>query len=315
MDSTSDPLPDLLQGVTDEDIPVWESASELSRLSVDAFAAQRELGRAFGSFGRMRIVEPGDAPAARLDSVGSLMVTLQKLVSATGGALKGFKSLRGQLTAQVRTLTQLQLTASPVPGSIVLQVQPEQDLSEEIYPEGQVPLTDDALPLLDQSMQALMELLRAGAAAGPGEESADFRSRMVELGPRTATAVRELVTPLYEGGLEVDIQWAIPGRPDVTVRLTSAEAERIAQLVAIEKLDAEEIELVGRLHTISKTKSWDLETDDEEMIRMGKGQLPDEAVRDLHVDQRVRVRAEMTPRRQISGEVTYDYTALSIEPL
>jgi hypothetical protein len=305
------PLVDSLPGE-----PVsWDSPEDLSRLSAERFMFGESPDRGSQSLGHLHLVDPStDAHGARLDAVGRLAAMFQKVVSSTAAALEGQKSLRGQLSATVRSLTQLQLATSPMPGSVVLRVEPEHVIADELYPGGQRPLIDEQMPLIDRSVSELVALLDQGVNAQTATEEAAFRDHIAELGPRAAGAVRELVTLLSDRGIELGVDWSAPTRTAASVRVTRDAAARITALVKNQKLDTEIVELPGVLHTISKSRAWDLETDTGELIRIRKGRLVDDDVSELHVDQRVVVRAEMTPIVRAWGDTTYEYTAISVEP-
>src|SRR4051812_7208103 len=73
----------------------WNSPQDLSRRSFEQLFQQFEPGRVVASSGQARLSGQGVTnSAAPIDSVGTVMVTLQKLVAATGAATQQFKNLR-----------------------------------------------------------------------------------------------------------------------------------------------------------------------------------------------------------------------------
>src|SRR5688572_3626442 len=71
------------------DVPYWIDAGELSRISMESFAAREGVGRP-RPFGAIRLSGAGvRGHAAPLDVVGALCQEFQRLVVATGASLEG----------------------------------------------------------------------------------------------------------------------------------------------------------------------------------------------------------------------------------
>lgn len=296
------------------EVPDWTDPSDLTRLSLEAVARDQVLGRDLPSTGRVRLTGPAVGEnSARLDSAGDVLVKVQKLVTALGASIEGFKSQVGVLADRVRARTQLRLVAGSAPGSVQLFVVPEMPPAAELYPGGHVPLVDEDQTLIDRSAEALLDLLEL--ASVPLPDARDMTDRLNSWGPRVATSVRNLSSAVVDTGIEVEWSWAVPNGGRRVAKLSTAGAQWFGEVVAGRNLDVEEVTIRGVLHTISDTTAWEMRTEGGERIRLKHGDIPASTVSALHVGQRVMVVATVEVVLLPGGTERADYTALTVTSL
>lgn len=194
----------ILAAMADDDTPTWSTPDDLSRISVEALIADDTLGRTLPSRGNIRISGDGVTGAsARVSEVARVMAGFQRLATAVGAAQQGDKALGRQPNADVRRRTDLLLKASPGPGSIILTLTPAiSPITETGHGGGKVGMfaeleTDDQL--LDTAIGAAIDVFSAGNDIGPSPAQSRFVQQLAEMGPRTASALRDLSKTLDRG--------------------------------------------------------------------------------------------------------------------
>ena len=73
--------------------------------------------------------------------------------------------------------------------------------------------------------------------------------------------------------------------------------------------------IVGVLHTISYTSSWELELESDERVRIHRGDISASVTEDLHVGQRVHVTVRVDVYELPGGVERREYTAIDVYPL
>ncbi|MBB2893432.1 hypothetical protein [Flexivirga oryzae] len=318
--ATSDNLPDvtgllasLRQRFTEEHPAVRYEPEDLSRLGVEAIV-RREAGtaRTLHSSGVLRFT--GSAVvgnSANLDDVGSLSSAWQKAVTATGAALEDVKSVRGKFSASVVLRTQLMLTASPQPGSVVFVVEPKQSPMDEAEPHGQTTTEELAQrPLADRASERLVEFLAAGV--DQGAETGDAIARQLrELGPRVGGAVNALALAIDKSNVTLDVSWREPAKPTRRASVDPSKAKFIREVVEGRGLDAEPETLIGPLQTISSRQRWAIETADG-LVQFDASELPPADLHRWKVDDWVEVAATVAVRERGDGRMDRKFTATGI---
>jgi hypothetical protein len=132
-----------------------------------------------------------------------------------------------------------------------------------------------------------------------------------EMGPRTASAVRDLSKTLTRAGFDIEIDWQQPARTTRRVKVSAAAAAHIAATVENANLDEQPVQLVGEYLTVSSVQSWLIRRDDGEAITIKLGALRENEVRGLGIGMRVRVDAIMKVETTLGG-VRTSYTAQAV---
>lgn len=276
----------------------WTEAGDLGRMSVEAFLERRGDARELRSQGRVRLSGAGVlGHAADLDDVGQIATLWQRCLSAVGASLEGSRSALGRMSSDVVQRTQMLLNASPAPGSVVLRLVPKAAPMLETYPTGRRSLFgDDPRPLADRASEGLLRLLQHASqpALNDLEQlSAEFE----ELGPRVATSVKMLAETLVRTQVDIDAEWTEPKEPTVRASVPVSSAGWISEFVAGRELDAEDLEIVGVVRTVSDIAKWAVEGQ-EGLEQVDASGLPAGDIRTTNVGDQIRllVRVRVTER-------------------
>ncbi|GEA85923.1 hypothetical protein CWIS_16130 [Cellulomonas sp. A375-1] len=293
----------------------WQDADDLARMSIETLRAEHGLLRRDASSGSLRLTGPGiTIHSGAIDGIADTLRNFQRLVLATGLAVKGHKSLRGQPPADVVSKTRLNLNGSPLPGSLILQIVPTTSPADEISPDGQVGLfgDDNAEPqLIDTAMKRALGLLEDGRRLGPDADTSDFLARIREYGPRVATTLRDFSTGLVKSGFEPDLTWSQPRQARLRTRLSTAELAHIGELIASRELELEPTTIRGILRTVSEISAWQLEIEDGEIVKIDAKKIPAANTATLRTGMSVSVDVSVTEETGPAGEVKPKYTATS----
>lgn len=310
----------ILAAMADDDTPSWTTPDDLSRISIEGLIADDTLGRTLPSRGNIRITGDGVIGAsARVSEVARVMAGFQRLATAVGAAQEGDKALGRQPNVDVRRRTDLLLTASPGPGSIILTVTPASSpITETGHGDGKVGMfaeleTEDQL--LDTAIGATIEVFAAGNDIGPSPAESRFVQRLAEMGPRTASAVRDLSKTLDRAGFDIEIDWQQPAHPTCRVAVSAAAAAYIAATVENANLDEQPVQIIGEYLTVSAVSSWLIQQDDGDTLTVKLGQISKDDARGLAVGDRVRIEALMKVETSPGGAVKTTYTAQTVHRL
>ena len=297
----------------------WQDADDLARMSIETLRAEHGLLRRDASSGSLRLTGPGiTIHSGAIDGIADTLRNFQRLVLATGLAVKGHKSLRGQPPADVVSKTRLNLNGSPLPGSLILQIVPTTSPADEISPDGQVGLfgDDNAEPqLIDTAMKRALGLLEDGRRLGPDADTSDFLARIREYGPRVATTLRDFSTGLVKSGFEPDLTWSQPRQARLRTRLSTAELAHIGELIASRELELEPTTIRGILRTVSEISAWQLEIEAGEVVKIDAKKIPTVNTATLRTGMSVSVDVEVREETGPAGEVKPKYTATSFTVL
>ncbi|MBV8180831.1 MAG: hypothetical protein JO045_18940 [Mycobacterium sp.] len=307
----------ILAAMADDDSPAWTTPDDLSRISVEALIADDTLGRTLPSRGNIRISGDGVTGAsARVTEVARVIAGFQRLATAVGAAQEGDKTLGRQPNADVRRRTDLLLRASPGPGSIILTVTPATSpITETGHTGGRIGMfaeleTDDQL--LDTAIGAAIDVFAAGNEIGPSPAESRFVQQLADMGPRTASAVRDLSKTLERAGFDVEIDWQQPARTTRRVTVSASAAAYIAATVENANLDEQPVQIVGEYLTVSAVSSWLIQQDDGDTVIVKLGRISRDEARGLAVGDRVRIDALMKVETTPGGAVKTTYTAQAV---
>lgn len=296
--------------------PTWSTPDDLSRMSQEALTSRAGGVRESLSNGTIHLAGDGvKGSSASLSDVGDVMKNFQKLVTALGASRRGYTNLKGRIAADVASLTNLRLIASPFVGSVVLDFMPDTHPAEELAPGGQPAMLDQPTEQLsDAAVSEALEILESIKEVGPDADGSDFLESVSARGPRAATAVRDFARTLATGDFETDLSWRIPGRPTIRTILSSSQADQISRLIVSRELDKDETTIEGVLRTVSDLSALYVQTDEGLESIDGKD-LPPDVIATAHVQARVRVRVEMTIQQRPGGIDVPKYRALGMELL
>ncbi|RIR09572.1 hypothetical protein D2E27_20330 [Mycobacteroides abscessus] len=306
----------------DTRVPDWNTPDDLARIGIEAMIAADPLGRTLTSHGDIRITGDGvTGSSARVNDVARVMTGFQRLATAVGAAQQGDKTLGRQPSADVKRRTDLLLTAAPGPGSIVLTVTPRTSpVSETGHGSGKVGMfaeleTEDQM--LDTAVAAAIDVFTAGNDIGAAPQGSAFVRQLGDMGPRTASAVRDLARTLDRAQFDVEIAWRQPARATRRVAVTAAAAAYIAATVEHANLDEQPVEIIGEYLTVSAVSSWLIapEGADNDTLTVKLGHIDPTQTRGLAVGDRVQINATMKIETTPGGNAKTTYTAESFEKL
>lgn len=313
--ATDDPLARFLARIEpSDDVPERVQPGDTSRMSIETFvAASMGTARELTSEGSLRLHGAGVVgTTAELADVGLIASTWQKLVSAVGGALEDIRSLRGQLPADIVTRTTLVLAASPSPGSVILHLRPKADPFVEVAPDGNMPMVEPDRPLADRASEALIELLSGAVDAGPAALD-DLSEQMKIMGPRVGSSLTAFASSLVKSDITLGASWREPEHPTVRAEVTPSTAKWLRDFVLGRDLDADVVDMVGVLRTISDAQNWRVDVD-EKPVRMDASELAPDAISRFHVGQRVKLTVRIAMREQPDGRTSATHTILDELP-
>lgn len=294
--------------------PTWTSGDDLGRMSVEAMV-ERSTGevRDLSSTGRLSLTGAGViGHAADLDVAGRIATGWQRALHAVGASLEGHASLRGQLPFHITHRTQMLLSPTLLPGSLLLQISPKQSGLLEVAPDGQkaLPGTDDTRPLADRASEHLIGLLSDAVTASvsvTAELAAEFR----EIGPRATVAVSELSQLLDRGNVALAVSWMEPGHATARTEITASQARWLHEFVAGKHLDAAELTLDAIVHTVSDIEKWTVEANGE-VIKVTARELAPDVIRTVNVGDRIVLRVRVASRIRADDQTRTTYEALEL---
>lgn len=231
----------------------WDSAEELSRLSIGSLLGEIQPIRRDFSSGFLRFTGAGvRGHNADLNDVSEALKNFQRFVSATGASISGFKTLQGRIPLVLESKTALDLQGSALPGSLILQFSPRTMPSAEIFPEGQTEIFNDGEDqLVDLAVGKSIEILNDSKNLEPDADNSDFLAKLEESGPRVATSLKSFAESLIQGNFEPELVWKQPRKKASKASLLTPELVNLSQLVVSRKLDKENRVIAGKVRTAS----------------------------------------------------------------
>lgn len=298
----------------EEQLPDWSTAEDLSRIGIEAMIDADPFGRTLASHGNIRITGDGvTGSAAKVNDVARVMTGFQRVATAVGAAHTGDTALGKQANADVRRRTDLLLTAAPAPGSIILTVTPALTAIEEVGDPGMFAELESDDQMLDTAVGTTIDVFAAGNDIGPSPDESAFVHQLGAMGPRTASAVRDLARTLDRAGFDIDIDWQQPSRATRRVRVTATAAAYMVDVVERANLDEQPVTIVGEYLTVSAVSSWVIQQDDGDVVTVKLGRVDPGQTRGLAVGERIRVEAIMKTETTPGGNAKTTYTAQSFE--
>ncbi len=304
------------------DLP--EDLNELSTSSLRGFISQTFLSHSAEATALIHVAGPSVVGhSAPLRTVGGFMVHLQAAFDSVGASIAGFKSLRGAIPSSLAKRTELALVASPLPGSVVLEVAPTKPRLEDLYPEGE-PLFDleetiGAKPLADSAFEELASLMSELVVDEPNQDK--FVEHLSELGPRVASSVRTLCDAVDKDGIDVDFEWRPPSGERKKVRVTHTYAKFVSTVIQNADIDTEPVKIEGTLVTITTSDKDHLRIREDEVDGAAKevtlpiGDIPPEQLHGLQPGDRVQVDAERQVYNCVGGRTREKLVGVGIRKM
>lgn len=296
--------------------PDWEDAADLSRLGVDWFRANQSDFRRDISEGKLRLSGQGiSGNSGSVVGVAEAMHQFQRLILATGMSLAGQTSIRGKAPQEIVEQTRLNLNGSPEPGSLVLTMVPAMSPEQEISPTGQMDLLErQEDQVIDKVMNITISLIERGKRISLGDgETDEFLSILSESGPRVAAALRDFSLSLYRYQFEPTITWLQPRRKKLTSSLSIADLDRIGQIITSSELEREPTVVRGIIRTVSDMVPWQIETQDEVVVKVIANQIPKAQIETLSPGMLIEIKVLVTEVSGPASEITTNYLATSFE--
>lgn len=164
-------------------------------------------------------------------------------------------------------------------------------------------------------MAAAIDVFAAGNDIGSSPAESVFVRELGEMGPRTASAVRDFSKTLDRARFDIEIDWQQPERSARRVTVSAAAAANIAATVENANLDEQLVEIVGEYLTVSAVSSWLIQQDDGDTLTVRLGRIGGQQTRGLAVGDRVRIDAIMKVETTPGGAVKTTYTAQAVHRL
>lgn len=289
------------------------SSHDLGRVSIERHLGHHELSRTAPSVGALKLTGPGvTGHEASLEDVSQMGASFQKLVSSVGASLDGFKHIRGRIPGEILSRTVLGLRAAPRHGSIILDLAPRMDPTQELRRRGEMISTSDS-QLVDKAMACLGTLLSAAAEQESGMTEV-FSSEVKTMGPRVASALKSFALVASGSGFNLDMKWTQPLHETVGFCLTTRDAVWIAHLISGQKLDAEDIRVHGVLRTVSHGQKWELLQSEYGRLVIDVSELGGRPWAEWNPDDLVEIDAAMTITQAPGRAVSRSLVAQSIRP-
>lgn len=255
------------------DLP--ENLNELSISSLRGFIDQTYLQHSVESTALIHVTGPAvSGHSAPLRSIGDFMIHLQGAFESIGASIGGFKTPGGTVPTALAKRTELSLVASPLPGSVVLEVAPTKPRLEDLYPNGEA-LFDlekaiGVKPLADQTFEEFSSLL-SDLVINKAEQD-KFVDHLSELGPRVASSVQALCEAVDKGAIDVDFEWREPSGNRKKVSINHSFAKFASTVIKDAEINVESIHVEGTLVTVT--------TSDKDHLRV-KEDLGEEQTKDM----------------------------------
>lgn len=297
-----------------EEQPVL-SSSDLSRVGRERHEGLQSLIREAASVGAFRLSGEGvTGHEAPLDDVTVVGMALQRLFTAIGASLEGFKNIRGPISREVSSKTRLGLRAAPRLGSLVLDLSPRTSPSDELRSRGEVFNTSD-MQLVDSVVSKLSEVITAaidheGGAAGDTEFSSEVRA----LGPRAAGALRSFAHATSASNFNIDMTWIQPLHHTVKFSLSTKDAVWIERVISGRELDVEPATIHGALKTVSHGRKWDVLNSEYGNVNIDISEIEGRPWADWNPDDLVEVDVSMTITESPGRPPSRSFIARHIRP-
>ncbi len=299
---SSDSLLESLGFSKNESYDLPDDLNDFSVSSLRAFIDQSYLQHSSESSALIHITGPSViGHSAPLRSVGDFMTQLQSTFEAVGASIEGFRALGGTIPSKIAKRTELALVASPLPGSVVLEVAPSMPRVEDFRPEGEPALLDiettiGAKTLADCAFEEFSNLLADLSCETPNQDA--FVEHLAELGPRVASNVQSLCETVDRSQIDIDFEWRDPSKERKKVSVSHSFAKFAASVIQDAQVNVEQVHIEGVLLTVTTSEKDHLRIreDDGEGLStetvLPIGDIPPEQLYGLQPGDKVAIDAE-----------------------
>ena len=293
------------------------SGMQASIESLRAFVEKNGNETHFESMGVFHITGPAVKDnAAPLKAIGALITAIQDGIDSLGGALDGFTSLKGKIPSRITKRTEMSLIASPLPGSITLQVAPSLSREMDLKPYGETLFDLEELgfsPLADQAFNEFSTLLEELSEEGPDKTA--FLDHLTSLGPRAANSMKKICDAVCSSDVDVDFTWREPGRAERKVQIDHIFAKHASTIIENANINCEEELVIGTIVTITESPKDKLrirKDETEEDVTLALGSIDPIDLASINVGDRVEVSAIRTTSSRTGGRNTSRLEGVSI---
>ena len=304
------------------DLP--KDLSELSASSLRGFVSQTYLRHSAESTALIHVTGPAvSGHSAPLRSIGDFMVRLQGAFESIGASIGGFRTLGGAVPVGLAKRTELSLVASPLPGSVMLEVAPTKPRLEDLYPNGETLFDiEEAIgvkPLADQAFEEFSSLLSDLAIDQPDQEK--FVDHLFELGPRVASSVQALCETVGKDAIDVDFEWREPSGDRKKISVSHSFAKYASEVIKDAEINVESVRVEGVLVTVTTSDKdhlrirEDLGGGQAKDITLLIGDIPPGQLYGLQPGDRVVVDAERRVSTRVGGRRSEKLVGIAIEKL
>ena len=269
------------------------------------------------SVGFLHVTGPSVAGhTAPARAVGELLSSFQKAVDAVGASIQGVTSLGASIPTALLRRTELSVVASPIPGSVVIEIMPtmsrELDFRPAMSALFQVEDVSDARPLADMAVGKLIDAVGSYNPTEPAGQA--FLDNLSELGPRASSAMKGLCASIGNGGFDLDVKWKEPKRSERRVSVSNDNAKSMVQVIQEASTIVEDVEIVGTLETNTNSVKDRLriKMDDGSEALVSLGDIETSSLVDVYLGQRVRVKAVRQTSKRPGGREGTNLMGVSI---
>lgn len=302
---------------TPVDDPGWEDPSELGLLSFRDFIREHSTESPGTSSGYLRLTGPGIVGSSgSVEGIALTLLHFQRLVLASAMSIEGRKGLRGPAPALIEEKAKLNIVASPVPGSLILEFSPAMDPDTEFTRDHQPALFDDSdhrVQLIDLAMESAISLMESAKYTQEAETADEFLHEVADRGPRVASALKDLTSNLQTVQMAPTLMWERVNGDRRRVTLSSSDLVKISGAIVDRSLEQEEIVLVGIVRTVSDISAWELELTSGNRVRINASKIAEQDISRIHVGMAISVRTAATQHISPTSEERINYQAISFE--
>jgi hypothetical protein len=242
-------------------------------------------------------------------TAASALSTLQEVISSIGAARSGQATLFGQISREIRSATELQMTPVAAPGSVIFTLLAEPAAASENSEETSGPVA--APSLLDESLTELLRIFDEVSDDSLSEQEIARQIRIV--GPRAAKHLQSLSDLIVSDDISMELTLG-PGTEHRRIAsLDRRSAAFLKEIIKSNAIDVSEETLEGTLVTVSSVDPAAILLDDGEKVPLRTTPGHPQKLQDFY-DQRVTVTVRAQVRRSVStGRETTTYELLHIE--
>lgn len=232
----------------------FDDVNEIARASIERHMEEVAGRTRRNSNGVLRLTGDGViGHSISLSAASSMLFNFQQLVTAIGASLEGNRSSRGKLPKAVKEETELNLTASPMPGSVVLNFEPNHsEQSKDSGSQFALPLDNTEKtskpPLAERAVDEFLALFGFADLDGEGNQVIDG---VEKAGPRVTKALEEFSSALIRHDIDVDLKWQRKGGRRQRILIKSKQAKTLTELLQEMETKTGNISVVGRIQKIS----------------------------------------------------------------